>query len=164
MESKYIIGIDPGKNGGIAVWDCEKSDVSEVIPMPETPLDLLTFTRGYQDMNAVCYLEKVGGMPGQGGASMFNFGCGFGHIEMALLSCGIQTIEVSPQKWQKMYSLGSRKTAGGAKEWKVKLKEKAQMLFPELWSNFEKKTKKFEMSVCDALLIMNYGVAEMRGK
>ena len=163
MENKYIIGIDPGKKGGIAVWNCDTSSVECVITMPETHYDILSFLKEYSE-NSVCYLEKVGGMPGQGGAAMFNFGKGFGHLEMALLALGITTEEVVPQKWQKMYGLGGRKGAGGAKEWKIKLKEKAQQLFPKLWSSFPKKTKEFEMSVCDALLIMHYGVCEMRGK
>ena len=39
--------------------------VVEVIKMPETPQELLQFLRLYS-INAVCYLEKVGGVPGQG--------------------------------------------------------------------------------------------------
>lgn len=164
MDFRYIIGIDPGKNGGIAVWDCEKQRVFDLISMPETPVDLLVYFRQYQGINCKVILEKVGGMPGQGGAAMFNFGKGFGHLEMCLLSLGLGIEEVSPQKWQKMYSLGSRKTAGGSKEWKIKLKECAQRLFPEVWTAFGLKTKKSEMSVCDALLIMNYGVSEFKVK
>ena len=162
MDNNFIIGVDPGQNGGVAVWDCEKSQVCEIHSMFETPLDVLMFFRKFDAGSTVCYLEKVGGMPGQGGSAMFNFGCGFGHLEMALLSCNIKTVEVSPQKWQKMYSLGSRKTAGGSKEWKIKLKECAQRLFPHVWVEFGIKTKKAEMAICDALLIMNYGVKDLQ--
>ena len=75
--------------------------------MPETPQEILSFLTAYQ-FNSICYLEKVGGLPGMGGSSMFNFGKGkgFGHLEMALLCRKIPTVEVTPQKWQKALQLG----------------------------------------------------------
>ena len=115
-----IIGIDPGENGGIAVYSVEDRSIIEVIKMPGSPQELLNFLRIYKK-NSTCYLEKVGGLPGMGGASMFKFGKGFGHLEMALISLQIPTIEVAPQKWQKGLSLGvtGKKTHT---QWKNKLK------------------------------------------
>ncbi len=142
-----IIGIDPGKNGGIAILDNE-GKVLELIKMPPTPEDLYFFLSKNATQH-VCILEKVGGMPGNGGSAMFNFGKGYGNIEMALIACGIKTITVTPQKWQKHYQLGSS-TSCSHTEWKNKLKAKAQQLFPSLG-------KKITLVTCDALLLAEYG-------
>ena len=99
---KIIIGIDPGKNGGIAVLD-EDANVIDIMKMPETPQDLLDALSNYlpieQQQTSICYLEKVGGMPGQSGSAMFSFGRSYGHIEMALLASKIPTYEILPQRW-----------------------------------------------------------------
>ena len=90
-------------------------------------------------------------MPGQGGMAMFTFGKGLGHLEMALLSLGIKTNEVTPQKWQKHFQLGSSTKCASKTEWKNKLKAKAQQLFPN---------EKVTLKTADALLIYQYGCAQ----
>lgn len=144
---KNYIGIDPGKHGGIAVLD-ENGAVIDVAKMPETPQDLLGFLSQYKE-NSVCTLERVGGMPGNGGSAMFNFGKGYGHLQMALIALEIPTEDITPNKWEKMYQLGSSGKFGKT-EWKNKLKAKAQQLFPSLG-------KKITLATCDALLIAEYG-------
>jgi hypothetical protein len=154
--SKVIIGIDPGANGGIAVGH-DDGRLIAVAPMPATPKDLFDCLaeihddtpKEYGEIEA--YLEKVGGMPGQGGMAMFTFGKGFGHLEMALLSLGIKTNEVTPQKWQKHFQLGSSTKCASKTEWKNKLKAKAQQLFPN---------EKVTLKTADALLIYQYGCAQ----
>lgn len=153
--SAFIIGIDPGKGGGITVL-CGNGTVVDIVSMPETPQDLLELLRDVTayDGTCVCYLEKVGGMPGNGGSAMFNFGKGYGWIEMALLALEIPTVSVTPQKWQKMYGVGSssitKSSAAEKSEHKRKLKAVAQGLFPSLG-------KKVTLNTCDSLLIANYG-------
>lgn len=144
---KSYIGIDPGKHGGIAVLD-ETGAIVDVVKMPETPQDLLEFLSQYKE-NSVCTLERVGGMPGNGGSAMFNFGKGYGHLQMALIALEIPTEDVTPNKWEKTYQLGSSGKFGKT-EWKNKLKAKAQQLFPSLG-------KKITLATCDALLIAEYG-------
>lgn len=138
------IGIDPGKNGGIAVMSDDV--LLSVQKMPPTPKDLFDALQEHKDAQ-MCYLEKVGGMPGNGGPSMFNFGKGYGNIEMALIALKIPFTTVTPQKWQKEYQLGVSKGLTTT-QWKNKLREKAQQLFPfvsiKLWG-------------ADALLIARYG-------
>lgn len=146
-KDNKIIAIDPGKNGGIAVFSIDRNMLIEVVKMPETPMDILTFLSLFQK-NSICYIEKVGGIPGQGGASsMFNFGKGFGHLEMALLCRKIPTTEVTPQKWQKALQLGT-KGHKSTSQWKNKLKAKAQQLYP--------KVPKITLAISDALLILEY--------
>lgn len=165
---KYVIGIDPGKNGGIAMLDQDGLPI-EVVKMPETPQDLLDclsnmmMVGGSLSENAtfVCYIEKVGGIPGQGASSAFSFGKGCGHLEMALLALKLSTNEVTPQKWQKGYQVGSssitKSSAAEKKEHKNKLKAKSQSLFPQLGN-------KITNATCDALLIAEYGRKQEVGK
>lgn len=157
---KIFIGIDPGKNGGIAVLD-QDANVIDVTKMPDTPQDLLEILESYKnddstspERQVVCYLEKVGGMPGQGGSAMFTFGRSYGHIEMALLASEIPTYEILPQRWQKHFSLSgssiTKSSNAEKREHKNRLKAKAQQLFPQLG-------KKITLANCDALLIAEYG-------
>lgn len=144
----YYIGIDPGKNGGIAVLS-KNGVVLECSDMPDTPMEILQFLQKYKNNSTVCVLEDVGqGMPGQSSSSTAKFARHNGHLEMALLSLEIKTIKCRPQKWEKTYSLGSSSKHGKA-EWKRLLKERAQQLFPQLG-------KKVTLKTCDALLIAEY--------
>lgn len=141
---KYI-GIDPGKNGGIAILN----DNGELLihkKMPATPHDLLTFLNEEKE-DAICYLEKVNSRIGNGAKAMFTFGQGYGHLEMALLATNISTTTVTPQKWEKFYQLGTS-TNHSKTEWKNKLKFKAQQLFPL--------AKNITLSTADAILIAYY--------
>lgn len=148
MEKKTkIIAIDPGENGGIAIYSTETSSVIDVIKMPSTPQDVLSYLTVNKD-DAICYLEKVGGMSGQGGSAMFNFGKGYGHLEMALLALKIPTVTITPQSWQKALQLGTRVKDMSNTEWKNKLKAKAQQLFPYI--------EKITLAISDALLICEY--------
>lgn len=144
---KKYIGIDPGDHGGIAVLSADGS-VVEVAKIPTTPMDVLDFLSKYKD-DSYCILERVGGLPGQGGSAMFNFGKGYGHLQMALLALGIPTNDVTPNKWEKSFQLGSSGKYGKT-EWKNRLKAKAQQLFPSLG-------RKITLATCDALLIAEYG-------
>lgn len=146
LKDRKIIAIDPGAQGGIAIFSVDKDRLIEVVKMPDTPQDLLDLISKYQ-INSKCYLEKVGGLPGMGGSSMFNFGKGFGHLEMALLCRKIPTTEVTPQKWQKALQLGT-KGHKSTSQWKNKLKAKAQQLYP--------KVPKITLAISDALLILEY--------
>lgn len=149
---RLVIGIDPGSLGGIAVLGDDGAVVS-VSKMPQTPHDILEYLRRWcgTEMfgsSVVCYMEKVGtGMPGQSSKATATFARHCGHLEMALLSLGIKTNEVTPQKWQKAYQLG-RSSEYSKTEWKNRLKALAQQLFPR---------EKVTLMVADALLIAEYG-------
>ena len=152
MKGRIVIGIDPGNNGGIAVYSPVYERVVDLIKMPPTPQELFNtlseYTTDQYDGDIVCYLEKVGGMPGQGGSAMFNFGKGFGYLEMALIALKIPTVTITPAVWQKPLQLGTSK--GMTKtQWKNKLKAKAEQLFPYI--------SKVTLWSADALLICEYG-------
>ncbi len=84
-----IISIDPGASGAVCVLSASGETI--VHKMPDTPKDLLELLRSISlTYETTCYLEKVGGLPKMGGSSMFNFGQGYGHLEMALLALNIK--------------------------------------------------------------------------
>jgi len=137
---KTIIGIDPGKNGGIA-WIADGKPCVE--KMPETIEDLWDIICDIKAENAhfVAYIEQVHSSPQMGVKSAFTFGNGFGHLEMALTAAAIPFERVRPQVWQK--SLGCM-TKGD----KNVSKRKAQELFPQL---------KITHATADAILLAEFG-------
>jgi Holliday junction resolvasome RuvABC endonuclease subunit len=142
------IGIDPGKNGGIA-WISDGKPCVE--KMPDTLKDLweiIDAIRGghYRICNEECkaYLEQVHSSPQMGVVSAFSFGNGYGHLEMALTAAGIPFERVRPQVWQKAMGCMSK----GEKN---VTKRKAQELYPQL---------KVTHATADALLIATYGTRQ----
>lgn len=151
---KVIIGIDPGLSGGIAALG-GNGEVIDVFPMPQTMADLYDTLSEFYDERTVCYMEDVGhGMPGQSSKATATFARHCGHIEMALLALGIPTHTVTPSKWMKSYQLG-KSSDFEKREWKNRLKSKAQQLFPK---------QKITLSICDALLIAEYGRKQEVGR
>lgn len=142
---KLHIGIDPGASGGIAFIPDNNPAKAWAVKMPETLADLWCVMDEW-NLNDVerdtihCCLEKVHSMPGQGVASSFKFGQGFGHLEMALTASRIPFTYVTPQKWQK--ELGC--LTGGDKNVS---KARAQQLFPHL---------KITHALADSLLLAEY--------
>ena len=63
------LGIDPGKSGALAMID---GDSASVIPFDER--DYADNIRICSEGGAVCCLEHVSAMPGQGVTSVFSFG------------------------------------------------------------------------------------------
>ena len=143
MATKMRIGIDPGASGGISVL-YGVNPVAE--KMPDTNKDILDILQTYavqarmQDLNIFACIEAVHSMPGQGVASSFKFGKGFGALLMALEACEIPYELITPQKWQK--AMGCL-TKGD----KNVSKAKAQQLFPSL---------KITHATADSLLIAEY--------
>ena len=67
------IGIDPGKNGGIAVINDSDNSV-DTYTFSEERIVAELLIRYILKQDCKCVLEKVNAMPGQGVVSMFNFG------------------------------------------------------------------------------------------
>lgn len=141
------IGIDPGKNGGIAWITNGKPCVEK---MPETIKDLWdlldsirwsTIGNGKCGDHCTAFIEAVHSSPQMGVISAFTFGQGFGRLEMAIQGIGFRMERVTPQKWQK--AMGCL-TKGD----KNVSKRKAQELFPNI---------KVTHATADALLICEYG-------
>ncbi|MDA0707460.1 MAG: hypothetical protein O2963_00065 [Proteobacteria bacterium] len=135
-----IMGIDPGKSGGIAVLELDGGTTVMV-----TKVSLLT-TRDLHDVLksnriSMCYLEKVASMPRDGSKSAFSFGRNLGTYEGLLTALQIPFEYVLPRKWQTEMSC----LTGGDKN---VTKSKAQQLFPAI---------KITHAIADALLIAEWG-------
>lgn len=139
-----IIGIDPGKTGGIAYI---KGSEVRAYPMPDKPI-------GVRDLyDRICrrvspsllyvVLEQVHASPQMGVSSAFTFGQGFGNLEMLVL-CRLtpeRLVMVTPQKWQtalKCLTKGDKRVS----------LERAKELFPDVDST---------LKTADALLLAYYG-------
>lgn len=141
-----FIGIDPGKNGGIAYIDTAEN-ISGTEPYSDKAL--IDLCRGILcgSYKAVCCLEKVGAMPGQGVVSMFNFGQSVGYIKGVLEAYRIPYQEITPQKWKREFGLTSNK---------AKSVEVCRKLFPDVDFLATPRCKKPHDGMAEALLMAEY--------
>lgn len=94
------IGIDPGKSGALCILAPGRI---RLLKFDESAyIEALKPLGGSE---AVCCLEHVGAMPGQGVTSTFHFGQNFGWIQGILQAFGIPFELVRPQKWKKEFSV-----------------------------------------------------------
>lgn len=123
----FIIGVDPGASGAIAIIE-STGKLVHVFDMPSveivsggrakrrvSPEMLAAELRLYADQGAVAYLEQVGAMPGQGVSSMFAFGQAFGIVLGVMAGLAIPCQTVTPAKWKKDLKLNGGKDAARAK-------------------------------------------------
>lgn len=146
MERIYI-GIDPGKNGGIAVID---EDLVRVVPYSDEELNrkMLEVVMSKRSVaGTVCCLEAVHAMHKQGVTSMFNFGKAYGYIKGVLEAFCIPYQEITPQKWKKEFGLTSDKTASV---------EVCRRLFPDVNLLATPRCKKAHDGMAEALLMAEY--------
>lgn len=149
--SKIYLGIDVGENGGL-VWLGEDGSLLECLKMPATPEDVYSALGNYNTEDVVCFMEKVGGIPGQGAAASFVFGKGYGELTMALLARGISTTLVTPAKWQKHFNLQGKKGESKTLH-KNRIKAWAQQRFPQ---------QKITLAISDAIAIAVYGYEQRK--
>lgn len=149
-----IVGIDPGKSGGVAILD----DTGAFVGGIRTPL----LQHGKRDLVDIRWigswvdnlmprsgashvvLEQVNAMPGQGVTSMFNFGRHTGAVEAYALSLGVPVTWVTPQKWKGYFNLSKDKMAsldrarlefGDNALWRIKANDGiAEAALIALWS------------------------------
>jgi len=135
-----ILGIDPGKSGGIAWRDRDGNACAA--KMPDTVGDLVDKLIELSAAGArKAYIERVSSSPQMGVVSAFTFGRGVGQLEASCYALGIAVEWVLPRKWQG--ALGCL-TAGD----KNVSKRRAQELFPTL---------RVTHATADALLIAEFG-------
>ena len=114
--------------------------IVQAIKMPETEKEVYDAIASIWTDVEFAYIEQVASRPGQGVASMFKFGMGYGGLRMALLAANIPFRDVQPQAWQR--ALGC--LTGGDKNVS---KAMAQQLFPAV---------KITHAIADALLIAEW--------
>jgi crossover junction endodeoxyribonuclease RuvC len=122
----YVIGVDPGLSGGIAILKPNK-ELYDIYDIPQCPksanknwvdankLHSILYNLKQETTDIIAIIEQVHSMPGQGVASMFTFGEGLGCIRGVLVANGIPIEWVSPQKWKKHFNLTKEKKVATAK-------------------------------------------------
>ena len=144
-----MIAIDPGASGGIAI---RKLMSVEAHSMPKTDSDVVTALAEALPQDRVstagesAYLEELVKYTGRNmpSSAMAVYASNWGIIKGALIAMGFRIIMVPPKKWQAALGLGSAKGLSKT-EWKNKLKQRAQELFPEI---------DVTLATADALLIL----------
>lgn len=151
MKIDCIIGIDPGKTGGIAVW--RPNHKTEVIKMPD---DLMDLRQWFDYMKTICrplvFVEKVQLRPDDitdnpGKAfRVQKLLSDFEKLKMIIALCDVPFVLVHPLKWQnglKLRVKGEEKS-----ERKKRYQRAAADYYPDiratLWN-------------ADALMIMHFG-------
>lgn len=125
--SRLILGIDPGLSGALALLDPANFEV-ETFDMPTLRLarggkgrreiDLSSLARLVDDRATSiehAYIEMAGARPGQGTASMFAFGKGYG-IVLGIVSANfIPLTTVAATKWKRRLSVPAAKDGARAR-------------------------------------------------
>ena len=147
-----IIGIDPGKRGGVAMSDGTKVVAKST---PEEPTGMANIIRSHlntsyiEEEELIAYIENVHAFPTDTRSSAFKFGMNYGIWIGILATLGIKTVKVSPFKWmEKWKPLPKIK-----KERKNELKMIAKDFYP-----------KATLSTSDAILIAVYGMNNESGE
>jgi hypothetical protein len=153
---KVIIGIDPGKGGGLAV--SVDGVITEFHKYPTTQQDLYyimyEILGNYKGI-PLAYLEQVHAFPTDGRSSAFKFGTNYGVWKGLLLGMQIDYKLVAPQVWMKSLGLSKDK-----KERKNELKQMAQKVVDKQFA--ELKNKRVTLNTSDAILISIYGYMSER--
>ena len=148
------VGIDPGSSSGAI---CVINDYPDghnsvfIAPMSKyTDRDILNVLQsasmGTPAGKVKAVIEGVHSFPGQGVASSFKFGQNYGMLLGFLTASDIPFIKVTPRTWQKYYGMKKDKDEGKP-QWKVRLRQRAEELYPDV---------KLNNQTADSLLISNY--------
>lgn len=116
-----VIGIDPGLTGAIAALrDGAVMALADLPTMANgkgkskvkrqiNPATLIFMLSRFKGTDAVCCVERVASMPGQGVAGIFSFGHTCGCIFASCAANGLPVEMVTPRIWKKFYNLGKDK-------------------------------------------------------
>jgi Holliday junction resolvasome RuvABC endonuclease subunit len=153
-----ICGIDPGLNGGIALYN-EKMSVVDAIRTPVYQLKKGKQSTKIMDMYSICkilnkfdpdhiFIEQQQAFPKQGVISTFKTGVGYGMYLGLMSVSGYAHTIVPPKTWKKKLGVGADKDDA---------RKRASELMPyarDLWQ------KKCEDGLAEAAMIAYYGVHE----
>ncbi len=115
-EALCIMAVDPGLTGAVAFY-FPSPDVLTVDDMPVAAGDIDAATlaaRVAQIRPDLSVVELVASRPGQGVASVFKFGCGFGMVRGVIAAAGVPLHLVAPSKWKRHFNLDAEKESARA--------------------------------------------------
>ena len=146
-----IIGIDPGKSGGLAIW--RPNYKTEVLKMPSNILDLRQYFEYIASIcNPLIFLEKVQLRPDDikdNPGKAFRIQrmlADFETLKTVISVCDIPFVLVNPMKWQN--TLKVRVKGEERKDRKKRFQRAAIDCYPDV---------KVTLWNCDALLLLHFG-------
>jgi len=160
--SNSCLGIDPGKNGGLAV--CLKRvsphgsitfEVEALCEMPDTEAAILSEIEALAKLADFAVIERAHSMPKQGVKSTFTFGETYGFLKACLYATSTPFIDVPASVWQK--ALGVRRKSGRETKYqhKKRLLNHACQLYPSY-------ADMISLATCDAILLAHYGLTNAK--
>ena len=101
MTQPCILAVDPGLSGALAFYfPTVDAITTEDMPVVGGDVDVATLSARIAQMKPdLAIVELVASRPGQGVASVFKFGCGFGMVRGVISANGIPMHLVAPAKW-----------------------------------------------------------------
>lgn len=177
--SKYIVGIDPGVNGGICLLRNGKIIAMKVFPkLPDGKLDIYKMNSMLKKISKLddvfVIVERVHAMFSASAGSTFSFGKAVGILEALVVSNGLRYVHCDPKTWQKVAWQGVKPIYKPMKASKTGSKKKPQKridtkktsdlasrkIFPGTTYTATSKSKKRHDGIIDASLIAWYGHVE----
>lgn len=160
----FIVGIDPGATGALALVDAVDDTLLDVYDMPILKLKigatvssqvavgaLETIFQKFMARGALhVYIEQVGSTPGKGAVQMFRFGENFGILKGVVHMLACPVTYVSPAEWKRAIRCPREKDGA---------RIRASQLFP-LWSAAFTRGK--DDGRAEASMLALYGARHMR--
>lgn len=162
METKIkincVIGIDPGKNGGIAIYI--PGQLVKAVKMPKDVADLRDLLGYYaENYNPIVFLEKLsvrpddvavqGEKPNMGKIYRIQtMMANYEHLRAIIETTGVPYVLTHPMTWQTKLKLRIHGQKEEKADRKRRYKEMAEQLYPNV---------KIALWNADALLLMHFG-------
>jgi crossover junction endodeoxyribonuclease RuvC len=145
-----VVALDPGLSGAIAILH-NTNITAYPLPIAGKTLDLAALTDIIRDAAPqLAVIEKVASMPGQGVASTFKFGQGYGALLGITAALGIPTELVTPQRWKGSVLAGTSKDKDAAIAYCRRTFPNVQLVMPGC--------RKPHDGVADALCLLQFGI------
>ena len=156
VYGNVYLGIDPGRSGGAAIVTGGHNLRAECFSFSNATdrqiwewlkRHAVTINFAMIEQNTGYIGSKDGKDQGNPGSAMFVFGKNTGIVLGFLIAADIPYREVPPHVWQKELSIPKRKYKEKKGDFKRRLREHAERLFPK---------DAFTQATCDAALIAEY--------
>ena len=150
-----VVGIDPGKSGGIVSINSSTNKCS-INKCPKTPNEMSSLLLSAKNsafidnLPILVVIEKVHAFPTDARSAAFKFGMNYGMWLGIIGALSLPVVEVAPQTWMKSYAPLPKEK----QERKRKIKEIATDVFSSEYNNNQKIT----YAVSDAALIALFGM------
>jgi hypothetical protein len=154
-----ILGIDPGKHGGLVALSKEREILLEEV-MPEDPLDTYSILRAFKKEfpSAIVFLEESHPRPTNGVKAIHTYAFHNGQIDMILKILELQYELIHPHIWCRHMHVGT-----SADRPKERSRQVVQQLFPDvrLINPNTPRARTMHEGLMDALLIAEFGLRKL---